>query len=146
MHQASVIPYQQLAGFPAMFVSEIGMHGERVQCLDQRPSLGVTHADDVFGVIAEIQTVTKRFGMRPDHWVVDGRRRKALCLGHGILAVPPGAGKVQVVHGAQIVDSSFPRRIKPIVRTVHVAEMRVAPDSGDHFSIDDRRLAGNPAP
>src|SRR5262245_17404971 len=50
VHQAPVVPDDELARRPAMFVGEIRMHGERVQLLDQRAPLVVVHADDVLGV------------------------------------------------------------------------------------------------
>jgi hypothetical protein len=39
MHHATVVPDQQLARFPAVLISEVGMNRERVQLFDQRAPL-----------------------------------------------------------------------------------------------------------
>ena len=65
MHDAAIVPGNELAGLPPVLVGQVGMDGEDVQFLDQRASFVVRHADDVFRVIAEID-VAARFGMRAD--------------------------------------------------------------------------------
>src|SRR5271167_672142 len=58
----------------------------------------------------------------------------------------PGARKIQVMHRAQVGDTRLPARIEAFVRTVHIAEMRLAPGLRHDFTVDDRRLAGDPTP
>src|SRR5205085_10017365 len=71
MHETAVIPNDQLAGLPAMLVGEIGMNGKRIQLLDQRPSFGVRHADDVLRVIAEIETLAMGLRMCAHNGVIN---------------------------------------------------------------------------
>src|SRR4029434_10531476 len=51
MHNAAIVPSDELACLPAVLVGEVRMDGERIELLDQLPSLVVGHADDVLGVI-----------------------------------------------------------------------------------------------
>src|SRR4030095_1968671 len=82
VHDAAVVPGDELACLPAVLVGEVGMDGERIELLDQLPSLVIRHADDVLGVIAEIDALSPRFRMGADDRLVDRRFLAPLLLRH----------------------------------------------------------------
>ena len=84
--------------------------------------------------------------MRAHHRMVDRRRLAPLRFGHQVGAVAARAREVEVVHGAQAGDALLPLRRQTLVGAVHVAEVRLAADSGHHFAVDDRRLARHAPP
>src|SRR5205807_9524143 len=94
----------------------------------------------------EIETIATRFGMRSNHRMVDRRDFGPLRVRQRIFAVTPAARKIEIVHGAQVVDTCFPSGIEALIRAVHVAEMRLATLRRHHLAIDDRRLSGDALP
>src|SRR5690348_3104215 len=146
VHHAAIVPDQEFARLPAMFVRQIGVRRESVQLVDQHAPFRVRQPDDVFGVIAEEQALAAGLGMRAYYRMVDGRRGRALLLRHRLLAVAAIAREVEVVHRPKVRDAPLPRRIEPLVRAVHVTEMRLAAGFGHYLSVDDRRLSRAAAP
>ena len=146
MHQAAVVPDDQLVRLPVVLVGEVGMDGERVELVDQRAAFVVRHADDRLGVVAEVEAGAAGLGMAADDRVLDRRRLALLRLGHQVDAVAARAREVEVVDGAQAGDALLPRVAQPLVGAVHVAEVRLAAGLGNDLAVDDRRLAGDAPP
>jgi hypothetical protein len=129
MQEAAVVPDDELVRPPAMLVGEVGVHRQRVQFLDERAPFGVRHADDVFRVVSEIETFASGLRMHANDRLIHGRRFASLGLGQQIPAVSPGSGEVEVVYRSQVGDALFPFDAQPLVRAVHVTEVRLAASS-----------------
>src|SRR5207248_10618102 len=86
----------------------------------------VRHADDVFGMIAEVDALAAGFRMRADDRMIHRRLRPLLFLGHRVLPMTSRAREIEIVDGAQVGDARLPWRVEPLVRAVQVAEVRLA--------------------
>src|SRR4051812_45803552 len=75
MHEAAIVPNDELPWQPPMLVREVLVHHELVDFLDQGSPFVIGHAEDVLRVIAEEDTLPPRFRMRADDGMVDGGRR-----------------------------------------------------------------------
>ena len=122
------------------------MDGERIELLDHGAAFVVVHAQHVFGMVAEEQAFTARVGVGAHDGMVDWRNRFALGFGHRHFAVPAGARKIQVMHGAQVRDRAFPVGAQALIGAVHVAEMRFAAFAGGDFRKNDGGLSGDAFP
>ena len=54
MQQAAIVPQHQIARPPAVAVDAAEADDALVEIVDQPPPLVIAHADDAFGVVAEI--------------------------------------------------------------------------------------------
>src|SRR5215471_14612153 len=125
---------------------EIGMDREPVQFVDQLAAFSVWHADDGFGVIPQEEALASGLRMRTHDRMVDRRHSFLLLFGHRLFAVASGPGKVQVVHRTPVGYASLPGRIEPVIRTIHVGEMRLAAGLRNDFAVDYRRVASGASP
>ena len=91
MHHAPVIPYQQLVWLPTMLVGEVRMNGKGVEFFDPRSAFFIRHAEDVFSVVPEEQTLSPGIRMGPDDRMVDWRCVAFLRFRHRFFTVAPGA-------------------------------------------------------
>ena len=81
MESAAIVPDDQLACLPVMFVDELRAYDEFVELIDERSPLVVGHPDDSFSVIAEIDAPPLRVGMDADDGVLDWRHLIQLVFG-----------------------------------------------------------------
>ena len=92
---------------PLVFINQIGLQRKAVQFLNQLSACFIVHADNVFGMVTQVQTFAARFRVCSDHRVIHRRGYLALLIGHGIFSVPAGARKIQVVHSSHIGNALF---------------------------------------
>lgn len=146
MHHASVIPHEEFVWPPAMFVGEIRMNGKGVQFVDPRAAFFIRHADDVFSMVTEKQTLSASFGMGPDDGMINRRGFAPLRFCHRFFNMPPGSRKIQVVYGASSINALFPARAESFQRAVHITEMRLPTRFRNDFTVNDGCLAGKRTP
>lgn len=91
MHDTSVIPHKEFVWLPAVFVGQVRMNGKGVQFFDPRSTFVIRHAEDVFRVVTEEQTLSPGFRMGPDDRMIDWRRVAFLRFRHRLFTVAPGA-------------------------------------------------------
>src|SRR5581483_8162616 len=64
VQRAAIVPHHALARCPMMRVDALGWRDHLIELFDQRAALGVVHALDIFGVVAEEDRFAPGVGMR----------------------------------------------------------------------------------
>src|SRR2546421_599985 len=79
----------------------------------------IRHAQNVVGVVAEIDALPVCLRMGADDRLIDWRLLTLLLFGHEIDPMPARARKIEIVHRAQVRDARLPRRAQPVISAVH---------------------------
>jgi hypothetical protein len=146
VHQAPVVPDDEISRPPLMTVSQLRTNCHFVDVLNQLAALIVVETLYELGVVAEKDAFAPRIRMGADDRMVDWRDLASLGFSHGIFTMAPAAGKIQIVHGAHPLELLLHILVKSIVCAIHVAEMRFPARARHLHRVQKCRLTRNPPP
>src|ERR1051326_7440990 len=146
VHQTAVVPDHEIAGPPPVSMDARKCHDALVQCVDEAASLGIVHARNTLGMIPKKDALASGFRVRADHGMIDRWHRRALRLGHGILAVPAIAREVQIVNRAEPRELRPLRGIERVISRVHIGETRLAAARWDLLRVEHGGLTRGATP